>query len=361
MKRAIVRATALGCAVLVLSVSAPPASAAGTWRTVPTPFFWPNYGFSDISAEGAGSVWISGVQGSFCIQWMPMTPCVVHSDGNPVVRRWDGTRWREYPITGWTGQGRMGAIESGGGQTWVQGFGFDMPDQRYLARFDGRAFVPAAPPAGTNAVALLRSNPAGMRIVTWTDEGRHAVHRRTGDTWTREELPADLRWVNDLRFRTATDGWAVGMTEPAPNTYGGEEYPAIAHWDGTSWTSVPPHIESGREERLARVAPVAADEVWATTRKSVVRWYGGSWTVVPSPGGIRRPRDLVVDGTGTLWLIAETDAGPSLIFRREGDAWQQVTIPSITSVTNLAAVPGTDTLWGLAGNGTAPTVITTAP
>jgi hypothetical protein len=323
------------------------------------PFFWPTFGYNDVSAEAPGKVWIAGVQGSFCVQWFPMTPCVLSSSGNPVVRHWDGARWREYPITGWTGEGRMDAVEAGGGEVWVRGYRHQA-QQGYLARFDGRAFVPVAPPDGEQ-VWTMRSGPGGLWLVTWSPEGRHALYRRTGDAWTPVEVPSGLRWINHLRFRTPTDGWAVGMTHPAPNNYGDDDVPAIAHWDGSSWTSVTPHSGPGPGERLVAVAPVAADDVWAITLRSVIRWNGASWTTVPAPEGMHEPRNLIVDGTGTIWLVAGVDATRSALYRRDGDTWTQVTVPSMTSFTDVAAVPGTDTLWGLSYGDGRPAVVTNTP
>jgi sugar lactone lactonase YvrE len=76
---------------------------------------------------------------------------------------------------------------------------------------------------------------------------------------------------------------------------------------------------------------------------------------------MHEPRNLIVDGTGTIWLVAGVDATRSALYRRDGDTWTRVTIPSMTSFTDVAAVPGTDTLWGLSYGDGRPAVVTNTP
>ncbi|MFG1999127.1 hypothetical protein ACGFNU_08265 [Spirillospora sp. NPDC048911] len=359
MTPALARAAAIGCAALsalTVSAFAQPASAAGPWHTVPLPFFWPNAHLADVEAEAADKVWVAGGQGSFCIQWFPMTPCAASSDGNPVVRRWNGSGWTEYPVNGWSGQGRMQRVAAGGGEVWARGYSFTTG--QYLAKFDGSAFVPAAPP-GSGELGLLRAGAAG----TWASTTSAAVDhlfRRTGTGWTPSEVPASLKYIGDLQARTADDVWAVGQTYPDHATYGVEDVPAIAHWNGTSWTSVPaPTQEPAATERVLKVAPAGPDDVWAITFKSLIHWNGGSWTVIPVPETTAELKNVVVDGAGTPWVVMSNTAdGLRYRLYRYTGAWEQVPVPSTTSVSDIDAVPGAGTVWGVGSNDRWPAAFT---
>ncbi|TDC85878.1 hypothetical protein [Actinomadura sp. 7K507] len=355
MKRALLRAAAAGAAaVLAVSATAQPASA-DTWRKVDLPFLWPGAGIRDISAAASDNVWIAGVQGSFCIQPVAMWPCVISSSGNPVVRHWDGSRWREYPINGWGDFGADAAMRRvvvGGGETWIYGGS----SNSYLAAFNGRAFDPSEPPGDGNLVGL-HGGAAGV----WArmgESGGDALYRRAGGAWVRTPVPADLRYVNDIQARTPTDAWAVGQTEPSRNRYGVPDFPAIAHWDGSSWTSVPAHTESGAGERLIGVAPVGAGEVWAITRATLLHWDGATWTTIPGPPGMTEMRTLAADDTGTPWAIMRMSSYEFKLFRHGDGAWQEVQVSPTGTVTELDAVPGTGELWATGGEGRSPAVFT---
>lgn len=353
MKRALSRAAAAGAAaVLAVSLTDQPASAADTWRKVDLPFLWPTARLYKMEAVASDQVWIAGRQGYICWQPVPLVPCVVHSHGNPVVRRWDGARWREYPLLGWNDQGAIWQLAAGGGETWIYG-GFDW---KYLAKFNGWAFEPASPPAGENVIAL-RGGPAGVWAVTHKS-GAESLYRRANGSWTRAELPAALRYVNDVEARTPTDVWAVGQTQPGRGVGGVREVPAIAHWDGSSWTSIPAHTESGSDARLLHVAPVGPGEVWAATARSLLHWNGTSWTEIPGPPGTAGIHDLITDDAGTPWVVTQRAPTPFGLFRYADGAWEEVELAPDSVVSGLAVVPGTGAMWAFGRTGSSPAVWT---
>ncbi|MEU8797416.1 hypothetical protein [Spirillospora sp. NPDC048819] len=355
MKRALIKAAAAGAAaVLVVSLTAQPASAADTWRKVNLPFLWPGAGVNDITAAAPDNVWIAGIQGSFCWQPVPMWPCTIRSAGNPVVRQWDGSRWREYPINGWIypeADASMRAVVVGGGETWIVG----ASGNEYLAAFNGRAFEPAEPP-GDGSLVGIHGGPAGVWM-SMSKAGEESLYRRAGGAWTRTPVPADLRYINDIEARTPTDAWAVGQTEPDRNSYGSPEFPAIAHWDGTSWTTVPAHIQSGPSARLLRVAPVGPDEFWATTSDTLLHYDGGTWTEIQAPEG-SAINDLVTDEAGTPWAVIRTNTWENQLFRYSDGAWQEAQDSPTAAIWDLDAVPGTGELWTSGGDGESPAVWT---
>jgi hypothetical protein len=136
----------------------------GAFTPVPLPFLWPTADLLDVAADGPGGVWIGGNQGAYCVMWW--TTCGLRSDGNPVARRWDGTAWREYPLNGWTGQGRIQAIATSGGETWIGGATGSPGSSDYLARFDGTAFQEVEKPTGAG-IDMISTGPAGTWVVPY--------------------------------------------------------------------------------------------------------------------------------------------------------------------------------------------------
>ncbi|MQY07352.1 beta propeller repeat protein [Actinomadura macrotermitis] len=322
-------------AVALVSSPAPAFAAASELRPVALPFLWSKAELLDVTADGAGGVWIGGAQGRYCLRWADY--CPVYSAGNPVVRRRVGSSWKEYPINGWTGQGQIRQIASSAGQTWITG-GSDR--NSYVARFDGSAFQKVAIPIDQNdTLTMLATSPAGTFIARWVPDPAQRLLKRTGDTWTAVETPGID--VLDLQGLSATDAWAVGsQNDPG-------SMPAVAHYDGTAWKQVPLPAETGPGWFL-KVVPVATDDVWAIMQKRLLHWNGSAWTLVALPAGLPDLTDLAVDASGTPWIAAYHSAP----YRYSGGTWEKVTVPAGATVHDLAAVPGS--VWGTGEQGENP-------
>jgi len=115
------------------------AKAAGELRTVSLPFFWPSSSLDTVAAEAPDKVWIGGLQGTSCLQPIPGFPCAVSSSGNPVVRRWTGSGWKEYPINEWSGSRAVRSVTAGGGETWIGALYANYLGQRLGVRKGGHA------------------------------------------------------------------------------------------------------------------------------------------------------------------------------------------------------------------------------
>ncbi|MFB4308983.1 hypothetical protein [Actinomadura sp. GTD37] len=338
---------ALACAVAVTAalLSAPATAHADgdAFTSVPLPFLWPRAELQDVAADDSGGVWIGGAQGAYCVMWFDT--CGLFSNGSPVVRRWNGSAWTEYSLKGWTGQGQIRSITSSGGETWVGGGTFGPSGSSdYLARFDGTAFQKVDKPTGVD-LDVISTGPAGTWVsqIAVGDGSPFRLHKRTGSTWTGYDLP--LRSASDLQALTATDAWAVG------SRYGdsGEgTAPAIAHYDGSAWTSVtPPPTPADVDDSFVKVAPVGADDVWALTRKYLTHWNGADWTVVPLPDGLTSAGDLAVDGNGAPWVASSQDGAPSP-YRYSGGTWHPAALPAGLAMHDITAMPGTSAIWGVA-------------
>ncbi|MGW3773893.1 hypothetical protein [Actinomadura verrucosospora] len=331
------RAIAAGIAVAIASLPAPAVAAAPELRPASLPFLWPTARLHDVTADGAGGVWVGGVQGKYCLHWGDL--CPVYNDGNPVVRRWAGSSWKEYPINGWTGQGEIAQVASGAGETWIAGgLGASGRWSTYVARFDGSAFQKVAAPA--KYVTMLATGPAGTFAGTWDLESGNGLFKRTGDTWTAVDVPG-LDYVADLQALNSSDAWAVGYKD------GVQQVPAAAHFDGAVWKNVPPPAVN---DWFRKVVPVAANDVWGITAKRLAHWNGTAWTYIAPPAGYPDLGDLTVDASGTPWVAPEASAPPEKPpYRYSGGQWEPVTIPAGTAVYDLAAVPGG--IWGVGRQG----------
>jgi hypothetical protein len=339
MKRVI---AVISTVAALASLPAPAIAAGHELGTVSLPFLWPTARLYDVTADGAGGVWVGGVQGKYCVRWGDL--CPVYNDGNPVVRRRVGSSWKEYPINGWAGQGEIARIASGAGETWIAGGpSASGSSSTYMARFDGSAFQQVAAPA--TYVTTLVTGAAGTFASAWDLDSGSGLFKRTGDTWTAVNVPG-VDYVADLQALTASDAWAVGYKD------GVQQVPAVAHFDGAAWKSVPlPAVTEN--DWFRKVVPVAANDVWGITAKRLAHWNGTAWTYIAAPAGFPDFGDLTVDSSGTPWVVAEASAPPEEPpYRYSGGKWEAVTIPAGTEVHDLAAVAGG--IWGVGTQGDGP-------
>jgi hypothetical protein len=334
-RAAVVAALAAGS----LTVQPARAAAPGDLHSVSLPFLWSRSELLDVAADGTGA-WIAGFQGAYCVPWIDH--CGLYSSGNPVVRRWTGSGWKEYPIQGWSGQGQIGAVSTSANETWIAGGTIaDSDYYDYLARFDGTAFQKIAMPS-SNTLNMLSTGPAGTWVaqIPSVGSGDPRLFHRTGSTWTPAAIPADMS-VNDLQARTATDVWVVGWRQAT-----GGNAPAAAHFDGTTWSSVEAPVVN---DEFLKVLPLAANDVWALSHKSLAHWNGTSWTLTPLPEAVDRGPDLARDGTGSLWVSRGHYPVEGTLLRYTNGSWQEVAVPEGTQITDVAT--SASTVWGVGRKG----------
>ncbi|RSN64078.1 hypothetical protein [Actinomadura sp. WAC 06369] len=346
MRRFLASAAVAGAALLALPAAAHAAETDP--RTVPLPFLWPRADLTAVAPDGAGGVWIGGGQGAHCL--VVLNPWC-YNIGNPVVRRWTGSGWREYPIRGWTGNGFVRQVASGAGGTWIGGVEQGAAGTNRLFAFDGTSFRRVETPSA--AIGVLSTGPAGTWITQDVPAGSGEPHllRRDGDAWTAVGLPDPGARFNDVRASSAADVWAAGSR---PGADGGERRPAVARFDGTAWTRLPePDLPSSTA--VDRVVPLAPDDVWVSANAHLAHWDGSAWTTIDGPGG--PVVDIAVDGSGAVWAATVPSGGTGLA-RYEDGAWRQVAVPDGAELHDLAAV-GASTIWGVGRANDAPIAVRT--
>lgn len=340
------KAAVAGAVLLPLPVTAH--AAENDVRPVSLPFLWPRAELDDVAADGAGGVWVGGGQGAYCVPWIDY--CALYSAGNPVVRRWTGSSWREYPINGWTGNGLIGRVASGAGRTWIGGDATDSGYFRYLAVFDGSSFQRVESPSAAS-VGMLSTGPAGTWITqaVGPDSAEPRLLRRDGDAWRAFDVPGHDAFISDVQGLAPDDAWAVGARRGEDGT---GWRPAVARFDGAAWTWTTPPDLGSEYPGITKVVPVGPDDVWVMAAGGLAHWDGSGWTVIDGPGRIA---DLAVDGTGTPWVVTAYYDGGTL-HRYSGGTWQPVALPAGTRLNDIA-VTGTSTIWGVGRADDAPVVV----
>lgn len=307
--------------------------AADAWKLMQPPFLWPNNWLTGIAGAAPDSVWISGVQRQYCVPGPVPYSCVAHSPGNPVVRRWNGTRWLSYPLGGLAeGTGPIHKIAASPGEIWIG------KHDGYLARFTGSSFTRIPTPTG-RAASTLSATPAGV----WVKEGAGtAPHRWTGSAWAQTPLPEGFVAVNDIKARTADQAWLLGRRD-------GQRH--LLRWNGAQWQDAGRLPSILEYDSLPDMAVAGPDEIWVIRDTSpgrddpsrIFRYAGGSWTEV-SPALGAELHQLIVDSAGRV-LTAGMVSGQRVLLRYDGTAWRPMTIPEEIRFGVILTVPGSDALW----------------
>ncbi|OUC96105.1 hypothetical protein CA984_16210 [Streptosporangium minutum] len=306
----------------------------------------------DVAATGPRDAWAVGYKDS-----------AEDREGAPAVLRWDGSRWREIPLTGDDVHHLEGVSAAGPDDVWVVGNG----PSAFAAHWDGRRWA--------------REKPFGVvedyRLADVATTGGTAWFAGNGPSkavvleWDGREFGNALSTGGAFNAITAKEGhvWAVGSSE--------NHMPLI--WHGTAdgvWESSPaPEIPGGRLNRVWQISP---SEVWAvgevTTgpddragRPLVLRWDGSIWSRVEVPVRLGALHGVTASGPGDLWVsgIDADHAGQVLFLRFDGARWsreygplfrvhredQQYEETDDVNHTGIARVPGTTALWAVGSVG----------
>jgi hypothetical protein len=189
-----------------------------------------------------------------------------------LIAHWDGTRWSVVPNPASTqaGVGLVSVTARSANDVWAVGETLSQdPDEQHVTplieHYDGTRWTvfPAPPVPDTTAVYA--------RLATVSASG-------TGNVW------------------------AVGVQV---NAAGANNVPFAVHFDGNRWSLAGTMPDPG--SALSSIYGASATDAWATAQNpitnvaSFLHWDGKSWTIVPPPG----PREwglvynyTAIDGTG---------------------------------------------------------------
>ena len=159
----------------------------------------------------------------------------------------------------------------------------------------------------------------------------------------------------------SSDIWAVGMramSSPDP-----DEAPLTAHWDGSSWNTIPAPFVGNRINRLQGVSARTPGDVWAvgTWRSStttfhilIEHWNGSSWSVSPASDPGNNDQLLAVEAlaANNVWAVGERRDPVSgmqpLIMHWNGSVWSTVALAAMSGdfhrLSAIDAISPTD-IW----------------
>jgi hypothetical protein len=325
----------------------------GMWTIVPTPN-------RQASINVLADVAAISPTDAMAVGWFGQGP----GDTNPLVERWDGTRWRPAPSPDVGGEHvALVAISAlGPDDVWVVGSRRITHDtyRTFATHWDGSAWMISPTPTFdgasarfTDVVALAPNDvwAVGIRLHIGGPE-RTLVEHWDGTRWTVTPSPNVTTATNYLATVTAAgpgDVWAVGYWG-LPNS---DDYlsPLYEHWDGTRWSVVGSELESSARFLLSAVA-ISSDDVVAVgsngnfeataIHKPLVFRWDGSWfdPFLPIPdGGDIGFLAVAAPGSADVWAVGyQTPPGSSnhqtFAEHWDGNAWSVCPTPNRTSEDN---------------------------
>nr|QEO74415.1 hypothetical protein [uncultured bacterium] len=222
---------------------------------------------------------------------------------------------------------------------------------RHLWRFDGQRWNTLALPGALLGGTLTGTAPDDYWLFGTDAQVRFHGYHWDGRAWTDLSPSPTLFQPGNAHAFTRDDVWAVG-----DDRTGGGFRAAIAHYDGTSWSTVLAPDASTSAVTLTTVRAFAANDVWVggyvgaltgTPQPYLAHWNGTGWSRVAAP--TFTPGALVTSLAshgGVVWAAGSTrgSAKQSFALRRSGTGWTTTTLPGPASESpSLAVVDGE--LW----------------
>ncbi len=150
---------------------------------------------------------------------------------------------------------------------------------------------------------------------------------------------------------SARDAWAVGWTS------GAAPRPVLAHWNGTTWTTLSTPVLQAPGVLLA--VAKAPGGIWAVGASGqtaggqrrthlTLRDSGGTLQAVPTPGPVGGKLEGVAATSATnAWAVGYVSAGGPLILHWNGTAWKRSPFPARSGrVYGVAATSATNA-WAI--------------
>jgi hypothetical protein len=290
----------------------------------------------------------------------------------PLARHWTGDRWRttDVPVP----PGGDSELTSVSGtlpdSVWAVGTTTGGPtgDQPVVVRWDGSRWTIWATP---DAVSLQDVGAVGADVVWVAGSAEEQVPRYRKEGPEASSYPFAGRWISQLWRRSsvkpqgeANGAHAIGVGPGDDVWVAGSQ--AVAGADEPS-----PWVELRRDHwRVLEVPGGSAegdvldidmrtqDDVWLVgrldARPMVLHWDGETLEAAPLP-------DRVPDGSLTgvsvdardVWAVGSTDDGEALAIHWNGKAWSRVPVEGASALRDVAVFPD-GTVLAVGGDGTRP-------
>jgi hypothetical protein len=275
-----------------------------------------------LAAISPTDIWAVGFRADYITD--PTTGKTIIGNDAPLVERSAGSSWTSFPVANpamgppYNGSAGLSAVATVPGATTAANNVFAAGSATFMGGADPRH-------------ALVWHYTAGQSSGGWDVIGPVTVG--TGDSS-----------FNGVAAITATNVWAVGSVRQ-DNNAGTRPRTLIAHWDGTSFTSVAgPDPTSTSSDRLAAAAASGANDVWAVglsldggiQHTLIVHYDGSTWSIKQSPDpstsgsllyGVTAVSPTLAYAVGA-WFDASGYAH-ALIEKWDGTAWSIMPTPSV--------------------------------
>jgi hypothetical protein len=272
-----------------------------SWSIVATPNARTSAGDYDvlegIAAVGPGNVWAVGYAGN-----------VSSASDTALIEHWNGTAWSIVPSPDpATSQDLYAVSGVSASDVWAVGQSYNSSPYGYgalIEHWNGSSWSAVPNPAttalyGVTAVAANDVWAVGYgQILHWN-----------GSTWRVVPIASGSDDLQSVAAVSARDAWAVGYRQ-VPSGEGYFSYPAVEHWDGSTW-SVAPVAGGPGQGYLFGVAAASAGSVWAVGDVNGLsfaeRWNGTSWQQVPTAnvGTSNNTFQGVAAAFGNVWAVGE--------------------------------------------------------
>jgi hypothetical protein len=181
--------------------------------------------------------------------------------------------------------------------------------------------IVSAPPAGQNAAL------AGVSEVSATDAwavgisnaapnglgAKPVIDNWNGTAWSQDTVtaPSSTTWLTGVSASSAADAWTVGWTEPQRYTI----HPLAMHWNGTAWSvSASGTTALPNDTYMVGVADISSADAYAIGDNSAFasgyleQWNGTTWSEVkyPLPAGAASDTTLnaiSANGPDDVWIV----------------------------------------------------------
>jgi len=338
-------ALAVTAGVAVVPVGTATAGTAG-WQVVSSGKLPSGAKLFGVTASDATHAWAVGSQ---------------PADGTTqaAIMRWNGSAWAPSDSsTGVRGKLRKLTAASAASPTdvWAAGTGNDQGPA--VVHYTGGRWTQV----DTTGMAGSARGVAAVPGKTWVAAG-DSVYTRTAHGWQATELADGDNGghLTAVHARSRTDAWAVGVDhrEGTPDDVYKPPRSRVWHWDGTSWTALPPLKIAGT---MHDVVALSSDDVWAVGEwfgnlsTVATHWDGTRWTTKapPSEPGTRG-KTGVADRSGRVWIGAQHyDYPDKLTVNRYADGKWTNLHPSAPKgsgdvvINGMTAVPGGG-MWAVGG------------
>jgi hypothetical protein len=293
------------------------------WRVEDTQNPVPPHSISDVflssvSAFAGDGAWAVGTNGL--------------ASSTPLAEEWNGTSWTSVAVpmpSGATQATLQGVDALSPSDAWAVGrqVTSDGTDQTLIEHWNGTKWhvVPSPDPAtGTGTTDELEAVGGASANDLWAvgfySNGSTFIamlfEHWNGRTWTFVPPPTTVgtNFAEAVTAISPTDVWVVGDTATATNS---------AHWDGKNWQFVStPFLQDGKAPQnfLTGVSGTSPDDVWASGYEDnvdqlnlrdpyLLHWNGRRWSLVevPDPGTEgSQLADVTAISPTDVWAVGET-------------------------------------------------------